>query len=417
VSGVGDVDEDDIPDIVVGAPAPDSERLPRAYVFSGATGAQLYEFTVDDPTRQFGSAVAGVGDASGDGVADILVGAPHRNSTYGHFPGEAWLYSGADGSHLRTLTVNIPRDHFGAAVGGVGDIDGDGRADLLVGAPYAGGRAYVFAGTPPTVAALTIAPDPAPRDATLTLTPEQPVDPPGPGGLPALVGYFFDADDSGTFDEVMDPLVAEGVSVLDGFVGEVAASDLPTGCVRIFARARSSSSIPVWSNPVAATVEVVPPPGSFQLLSPANGAEGLSSGPTLDWSDAAHASDYLVEIDQTPGFASPAVALSVTDSTVTLPIETLVDGTRHYWRVAARNISGQVLAAPALSSFTTETSAPACTGDIDGDGDTDVLDFASFLAGFNGAEPEGHATADLNRDGAIDILDFAILVGDFGCEP
>jgi hypothetical protein len=57
---------------------------------------------------------------------------------------------------------------------------------------------------------------------------------------------------------------------------------------------------------------------------------------------------------------------------------------------------------------------PACSGDIDGDNDTDVLDFAQFLTEF-GTDVEPGTGADLNADGSVDVLDFALFVADFGC--
>lgn len=57
---------------------------------------------------------------------------------------------------------------------------------------------------------------------------------------------------------------------------------------------------------------------------------------------------------------------------------------------------------------------PACSGDIDGDHDTDVLDFAAFLVEF-GDTVEPGTGADLNADGSVDVLDFALFVADFGC--
>jgi len=59
---------------------------------------------------------------------------------------------------------------------------------------------------------------------------------------------------------------------------------------------------------------------------------------------------------------------------------------------------------------------PGCPGDIDGDGDTDVLDFAEFLVVF-GTDVDPGTGADLNADGRVDVLDFAAFVADFGCAP
>lgn len=56
-----------------------------------------------------------------------------------------------------------------------------------------------------------------------------------------------------------------------------------------------------------------------------------------------------------------------------------------------------------------------CVGDLDGDNDTDVFDFAIFIVGFGG--PGGPEDGDLTGDGEVNIFDFAIFAPDFGCEP
>ncbi len=57
-----------------------------------------------------------------------------------------------------------------------------------------------------------------------------------------------------------------------------------------------------------------------------------------------------------------------------------------------------------------------CTGDIDGDCATDVLDFSALVAGFGIVVVPGSGS-DLNDDGEVNVFDFAIFAADFGCEP
>ena len=58
---------------------------------------------------------------------------------------------------------------------------------------------------------------------------------------------------------------------------------------------------------------------------------------------------------------------------------------------------------------------PGCQGDIDGDGSTDVFDFALLAAGFGAGPGATPAMGDLNGDGYVDVFDFALLAGGFGC--
>jgi hypothetical protein len=82
------------------------------------------------------SGLASVGDVNGDGAADLIVGA-QLDSTSAWLAGAIRVYSGSDGSLLLQVLGQHTGDHFGAAVAGGGDINGDGVPDLLVGVPYA----------------------------------------------------------------------------------------------------------------------------------------------------------------------------------------------------------------------------------------------------------------------------------------
>ncbi len=60
---------------------------------------------------------------------------------------------------------------------------------------------------------------------------------------------------------------------------------------------------------------------------------------------------------------------------------------------------------------------PACSGDVDGDGDVDVFDFADLAEAFGSSSGGAsyNPDADLNGDGSVDVFDFADLAEDFGC--
>jgi hypothetical protein len=114
------------------------------------TGVTVYDWG-DLSSSQFGFAVAAVGDLDGDGLADVAIGAPHGQGLQPD-SGYVFLMSGKTGALLRVLNGEASGDLFGWDVDGVADLDGDGVEDVLVGAPkHEGttadsGAAYVFSG-------------------------------------------------------------------------------------------------------------------------------------------------------------------------------------------------------------------------------------------------------------------------------
>jgi hypothetical protein len=158
VAGGQDVDGDGIPDFVVGAlyfDPPSLNNAGAARVFSGATGSMLFEFTGTSNSEEFGNSVALIPDVNQDGKADILVGG-WRDDANGLDSGTAILYSGSDGSILRSFHGSQPGDFLGYSVAPAGDVDADGTPDLIIGAvqwnpqdppgPMGTGYAKVFSG-------------------------------------------------------------------------------------------------------------------------------------------------------------------------------------------------------------------------------------------------------------------------------
>lgn len=145
MDGLPDLDGDGVADFIVGAPGHDGggDGSGRAYVYSGAGAALLFTVSGQAAGENLGWAVAAAGDVDADGTGDFIVGAPSTGA------GSARVYSGASGALLQALSGPGAGARFGVMVAGIGDVDGDGHADLLVTADRAGGgsgQAFVVSG-------------------------------------------------------------------------------------------------------------------------------------------------------------------------------------------------------------------------------------------------------------------------------
>jgi len=151
-----DVNGDGYADLAVGASGYNAAQDGKAYLYYGTPAGILSGLSNTAATAlsgsgggNFGRSVK-LGDVNGDGYADLAVGAPFFGST-----GAAFLFLGSaagipsgDDSTAATILIGPASNFFGMTVA-LGDVNGDGLEDLAVGAPFVGstGAAYIFLGS------------------------------------------------------------------------------------------------------------------------------------------------------------------------------------------------------------------------------------------------------------------------------
>lgn len=194
VSSAGDVNGDEIDDLIVGARGANN-RAGESYVVFGSespfnasldlgalNGTDGFKLTGVDDNDVSGGSVSEAGDLNGDGIGDLLIGASIASPWGVNLAGETYVVfgketpfdasldlgslNGADGFVITGISEG---DLSGTSVSAAGDINGDGVDDLILGAPYArggfigpgfpaGGESYVvFGKTTPFSTSLDLA--------------------------------------------------------------------------------------------------------------------------------------------------------------------------------------------------------------------------------------------------------------------
>jgi len=153
VAAAGDVNGDGIDDLVIGSGSNDAGGVDAgaAYIVYGPVTGPTLDLSLADVKLVgeaagdgVGISVAGAGDVNGDGNDDVIVGAPGEDSTAFDAGAAYVVYGGSSGViDLSAADVKLQgeaaSDSAGTAVASAGDLNGDGRADVLVGAPGADG--------------------------------------------------------------------------------------------------------------------------------------------------------------------------------------------------------------------------------------------------------------------------------------
>jgi hypothetical protein len=169
IASAGDVNGDGYADLIV-------RSEPYAYVYLGGPAGLVGTpaTALGEGNDDFGVAVSSIGDFNGDGYADVIVSDDlYSTSLLAAAVGITYVYLGSAAGLSATPSREIigpwgSRGYFGGALAGVGDLNGDGYGDFVVGS-WAADRANVYYGSGPNLGAVgaTLLLDPADKQGGL----------------------------------------------------------------------------------------------------------------------------------------------------------------------------------------------------------------------------------------------------------
>lgn len=156
------------------------------------------------------------------------------------------------------------------------------------------------------------------------------------------------------------------------------------------------------------------PPGTFSLLTPANGATNVSRKPTVTWGVAQFAQSYTLKIDNDPAFGSPEVDVTTGFNSYSYTGSPFPAATQIFWKVTANNDLGSTPSTPVSASFTTISDPPgAFSLNLPADNAMGAALTPNFTWTSSPLAEEYRIRIDDNADFSSPIVDFTTTLATF----
>lgn len=444
VASLGDINGDGFEDILVSAPSAESNPAGggargKAWVFFGPLGTTDPSFIYqgEGQSDAFGQSIDGSGDFNGDGVRDILIGAPSFGADK---RGRTYVYSGSDGSLLATWTGSGADIRMGTRVRffvNVDDFTGDEVLNTQVSATGGFSRTHVQSSDPSVMTSLFMFDDPpfVARAGNVNA----PFD-----GDDIAIGFFTDATNGAAAGRIRyrrgnsgalipspdgpfgDPGERLGNEIVfmgdidgDGF-GDVAASgfhfDSQRGRVRIVS----------GKGPDHQTIRVMEGTGPTEHFGFALANAGDVNGDGVN--DVAIGSDRFDGepfMDPNDDYGRAYIYSGATGAMLARFTGEPASGGVFGRAVATADYNGDgvpdmVVGSPGVRNVYVFFMPQPCPGDLNNDGVVDGVDLLLLLNAFGecpASPPAGPCLADLNGTGVVDGVDLIILLNAFGACP
>ena len=380
VSSAGDVNGDGYADVIVGAPNLDNGQTDegRAYVYhgsaSGLSATAAWTAESDQANAQFGSSVASVGDVNGDGFADVIAGAPFFDNGQVN-EGRVYLYHGSISGLSSTASWTSESDqadsYFSFSVASAGDVNGDGYADVVVGAALYDngqsdeGRAFLYYGGGGR--GLALAPQQRQSGSAAAISPQGKTDDPNNFNLTARARSAM-----GRTKVKLEWQAAPGTAAFGaaGTVNGVSAAWTDSGVAGVIMTQQVSGLVSGtnyhWRLRLRyAPVSTLTPVASRWLYGPNGGAREqdlktmaaapVSAAPTAlaassvaqtsfsaNWNASGGATNYLLDVATDSGFTSFVSGYQnlAVGNVQTYAVSGLTANQTYYYRVRAQNSGG-----------------------------------------------------------------------------